>query len=469
MPANILIIEDSEPLAMMYQSYLIPTGHHVQLAYTGKAAQQALSQHKFDVIMLDVMLPDINGMDLLASLPKEGRPQVVVLTGHASQELAVQAIRLGATDFLEKPVEADRFRVTVNNALKIKSLTDTVVDLQNTYQPKQFYDLVGSSKPMQAVYQVIENAASSKATVFVMGESGTGKELCARALHHASPRSSHNFIALNCAAIPKDLIESEIFGHVKGAFTGATASREGAAGLAHKGTLFLDEICEMDLNLQSKLLRFIQTGTFNKVGSEKLEQVDVRFVCATNRDPLAEVRAGRFREDLYYRLHVIPIYLPPLRERGKDIIEIAQFLFSKIAKEEHKSYTGLSQESERKLLKHTWPGNVRELENLVRNTMVMSQGGLIEPTMLNLPEYAGAPHHSGFSGHVASEPSTQNNAYVLSGVEQVKPLWLMEKEYIEQVIELCEDNISKAAVLLDVSPSTIYRKIKSWNDMLLSS
>jgi two-component system repressor protein LuxO len=302
-----------------------------------------------------------------------------------------------------------------------------------------------------------------------MGESGTGKELCARALHNASPRNKHNFIALNCAAIPKDLIESEIFGHVKGAFTGATASREGAAGLANKGTLFLDEICEMDLNLQSKLLRFIQTGTFNKVGSEKLEQVDVRFVCATNRDPLAEVHAGRFREDLYYRLHVIPINLPALRERGKDIIEIAHFLFDKIAKEEAKSFAGLSPEAERKLLKHSWPGNVRELENLVRNTMVMSRGGLIEPSVLNLPDHVGAISNNQFSQHVSGDQNAQNLAYVLSGVEQVKPLWLMEKEYIEQVIELCEDNISKAAVLLDVSPSTIYRKIKSWNDMLLSN
>ena len=322
MPPKILIVEDTASLALMYQSYLIPTGMKTQVAATGAEALIAISEFDPDLILLDVMLPDMNGLDILSSLQGDNQPQVIVLTGHATKEMAIKAIKLGANDFLEKPIEADRFRITINNALKLKDLKQTVEKYQAKYENGRYFDLIGSSAVMQSVYQIINSAASSKATVFITGESGTGKELCAKAVHQASPRAKKPFVALNCAAIPKDLIESEIFGHLKGAFTGAIANREGAAGQADGGTLFLDELCEMDINLQSKLLRFIQTGCYQQVGSEKEVKVDVRFVCATNRDPLIEVQAGRFREDLYYRLHVIPVNLPPLRDRGVDIIEI---------------------------------------------------------------------------------------------------------------------------------------------------
>jgi len=475
MAPSVLIVEDNESLSRLYESYLIPTGINTYVASTGEQALAFLVDNKPHLILLDIMLPDMNGMDILANLESENRPQVIVLTGHASKELAVKAIRLGATDFLEKPIDADRFRVTVNNALKLKTLSEKVSNYQNKYENGRFYDLIGSSKIMQSVYQIIGNAATSKATVFITGESGTGKELCAGAIHQASPRSKAPFIALNCAAIPKDLIESEIFGHVKGAFTGATNNREGLAGQANGGTLFLDEICEMQLNLQSKLLRFIQTGTFQKVGSEKLEKVNVRFVCATNRDPLVEVNEGRFREDLYYRLHVIPIELPSLKARENDVVEIADFLFKKIAKEEERSYKEMSFATKQAIIQYNWPGNVRQLENIVRNTLVLNDSQVIEPHMLpSLPRSEQSSTNIVQQNYNVSPVQENDGINDLGGnktqvkqatsVQTIEPLWVVEKCYIEQAIALCDNNIPKAAAMLDVSPSTIYRKMKTWQE-----
>ncbi|PCJ38707.1 MAG: hypothetical protein COA99_11370 [Moraxellaceae bacterium] len=238
---------------------------------------------------------------------------------------------------------------------------------------------------MQQVYRVIGAAAESKATVFITGESGTGKEVCALAIHEKSQRRDNEFVAINCAAIPRDLMESEIFGHVKGAFTGAHAAREGAASLASGGTLFLDELGEMDIDLQSKLLRFVQTGTFKKVGGSKLESVDVRFVCATNRDPLAQVARGEFREDLYYRLHVIPIELPPLRDRGSDALDIARNFLKCFAEEEEKSFVDFSLKTEAILSNYNWPGNIRQLQNVIRNVVVLNEGEQVLPEMLPPP------------------------------------------------------------------------------------
>jgi len=317
-----------------------------------------------------------------------------------------------------------------------------------------FEGYIGSSTAMQVVYRMIEQAAASKATVFVTGESGTGKELCAHAIHKRSLRAAKPFVALNCAAIPKELIESEVFGHVKGAFTGATADREGAAMHANGGTLFLDEICEMDLGLQGKLLRFLQTGEFNRVGSSKTEKVDVRIVAATNRDPLAEVEAGRFREDLYYRLHVIPLMLPALRERGEDVIEIAMSLLTTYAVEEKRSFVGFTPEAARMLLSYDWPGNVRQLQNIIRNIVVMHDGELVTPDMVPAPVGGRWARPNGFK-----RPEAVHTGITLG----IKPLAQVERETIENAIELCEGNVPKAAVLLGVSPSTIYRKRLVWD------
>ncbi|MEZ9992042.1 sigma-54 interaction domain-containing protein, partial [Vibrio splendidus] len=284
-------------------------------------------------------------------------------------------------------------------------------------------------------------------------ESGTGKEVCAEAIHAASKRGDKPFIAINCAAIPKDLIESELFGHVKGAFTGAATDRQGAAELADGGTLFLDELCEMDLELQTKLLRFIQTGTFQKVGSSKMKSVDVRFVCATNRDPWKEVQEGRFREDLYYRLYVIPLHLPPLRERGEDVIEIAYSLLGYMSVEEGKAFVRFAQEVLDRFNQYEWPGNVRQLQNVLRNVVVLNNGK--EITLNMLPPPLNQPIENSLR---LKEKQSEDIT-----VKDIFPLWITEKTAIEQAIKACDGNIPRAAGFLDVSPSTIYRKLQTWN------
>ncbi|MDX1739297.1 MAG: sigma-54 dependent transcriptional regulator, partial [Alphaproteobacteria bacterium] len=317
---RILLVEDTPSLALLYKQYLAELDAEVEIAGTGKEGLALLDSFKPNVLLLDIELPDMNGMDILKTIQDEKLAvNTVVITAHGSVAVAVDAMRLGAYDFIVKPFNANRLKVTIKNAfeqLKLSELVESIKETSRTH----FEGFIGSSLSMQAVYRIIDSAATSKATVFITGESGTGKEVCAEAIHRQSKREKGPFIAINCGAIPRDLMESEIFGHKKGAFTGATTDRDGAATLADGGTLFLDEIGEMPMELQTKLLRFIQTGSFQKVGGSQIEHVDVRFICATNRDVLQEVKDGNFREDLYYRLHVIPIQMPPLRERGEDIL-----------------------------------------------------------------------------------------------------------------------------------------------------
>ena len=312
---KLLMIEDSASLSTIYSAYLQDEPYKVVSVESLGRAHATLDALAPDLILLDIELPDGNGMDFLAHLGElENAPQVVVMTAHGTSAMAVQAIDMGAADFLTKPFDAARLRVPLANAAK-QLFLDRQVKALATQRRDNYGSFIGRSSAMQSVYDTIDSLAPTDATGFIVGESGTGKELAAEAIHARSERAGGEFVAINCGAIPGELMESELFGHVKGAFTGASSQREGAASVANGGTLFLDEICEMDLELQKKLLRFIQTGTFRKVGSNTLESVDVRFVCATNRDPLLEVREGRFREDLFYRLHVVPLRLPPLRDR----------------------------------------------------------------------------------------------------------------------------------------------------------
>ncbi|MDO6705812.1 quorum-sensing sigma-54 dependent transcriptional regulator LuxO [Photobacterium sp. 1_MG-2023] len=462
---QVLMVEDTASVAALYKSYLNPLGLDVKIVGTGSDALKAFQSFVPDLVLLDLRLPDMTGMAVLEEI-RQNHPKlpVVIMTAHGSIDVAVEAMRFGAKDFLIKPCEADRLRITVNNALKREQENSrTRADLT---QGAQYQGFIGTSLPMQAVYRVIESAASSKATVFITGESGTGKEVCAEAVHAASPRSNMPFVALNCAAIPKELIESELFGHVKGAFTGALTERQGAVELANKGTLFLDELCEMDLELQSKLLRFIQTGTYQKVGSSVTNSVDVRFVCATNRNPWEEVKQGRFREDLYYRLHVIPISLPPLRERADDVIEIAHALLGHISVEEGKRFSRFAPDVLERFRYHTWPGNVRELQNVIRNIVVLNDGEEVRMQMLppsvtsdsgaEIASYPGEPTPS-VSVVAAEKPQATSPA-------QIEPLWSVEKRTIQNAIAVCDGNIPRAAGLLEVSPSTIYRKLQAWQE-----
>ncbi|CZF86252.1 MULTISPECIES: quorum-sensing sigma-54 dependent transcriptional regulator LuxO [Grimontia] len=469
---RILMVEDTASVAALYKSYLNPLDVEVEIASTGEEAIYHFSSGSFSLVLLDLRLPDISGFDVLSKI-REHHPDipVVIMTAHGSIDAAVEAMRYGASDFLIKPCEADLLRVTVNNALKPKS------KVGGQSPEGAYYGFIGHSVPMQAVYRVIDSAAPSKATVFITGESGTGKEVCAEAVHAASSRAKKPFVAINCAAIPKDLIESELFGHMKGAFTGAASEREGAAEMADGGTLFLDEICEMDLDLQSKLLRFIQTGTFQKVGSSKVKQVDVRFVCATNRDPWEEVLKGNFREDLYYRLHVIPLALPPLRERGEDVAEIAQSLLLMFAMEEGKDFRTFNAEVTGRLLSYEWPGNVRQLQNVIRNIVVLHNAREVTEQMLPPPlntvsgvKIASPPVRA--TRQTAIAPSRDDDfsvapAFLDQGVvtkADIEPLWLVEKRAIQIAIDACDGNIPQAAGLLEVSPSTIYRKLQSWQE-----
>jgi len=348
--------------------------------------------------------------------------------------------------------------VTLQNALEKHILQNGIGQLREAFR-SGFHGFIGTSLARQSVYRIIDSAAPSKATVFITGESGTGKEVCADAIHQQSPRRSKPFIALNCAAIPRDLMESEIFGHVKGAFTGASNERKGAALQANGGTLFLDEICEMDLDLQSKLLRFIQTGKIQKVGGSTTEAVDLRFICATHRNPIDDVAAGRFREDLFYRLHVIPVHLPPLREREGDVLLIANQFLTDYSDEENKTFMGLSSECEAIFTQYAWPGNIRELQNIMRNMVVLNQGKYIQSEMLpsQLKTFSAVSDKS-----VANPvPNLENKV----GQGEILPLWQVEKAAIENAISYCNDNIPTAAALLGVSPSTLYRKIQSWQKL----
>lgn len=462
MKNRVLLVEDSPSLSAVYQGYL---GNRkecsVDFVESGREAMKKLTQSPPSLVVLDLMLPDMNGMDILKHIKRHELPtEVIVITAHGSVDIAVEAMHNGAFDFLVKPFEAKRLLVTVDNALAHRTLYEKVQTYRDDFDRTHYEGFIGESLPMQSVYRIIDSAASSQATVFVTGESGTGKEVCASAIHQRSPRAKHPFIALNCGAIPKDLMESEIFGHVKGAFTGASASREGAAVQANGGTLFFDEICEMDLELQTKLLRFIQTGTVQAVGSSETKKVDVRFVCATNRDPWTEVQEGRFREDLYYRLHVIPLHLPPLRERETDIKLLMDSFLHQYAQEEGKTLKGFEPDALTRLMSYDWPGNVRQLQNIIRNIVVLNQGEAVSLDMLPAPiclqspeKLVVSPNQGTFT--VESQPTS-------SSLMGVRPLWEVEREAIEQAISACHGNIPKAAALLDVSASTLYRKREKW-------
>ena len=462
---TILIVEDSQSLALTYQAYLEPLGYRVLQAQDGNAAYAIMREAPVDCLLLDLKLPDVDGITILEETRGwPSPPAVVVITANASLTMAVRAVRQGAFDYLVKPFAEARLVTTVQNALAHVELRREVSTLRRTVEHAAFAGFVGRSLPMQAVYRVIEAAARSNASVFITGESGTGKELAAEALHMTGSRAARNFVALNCGAIPKDLMESMIFGHVKGAFTGTTSDQEGAASRADGGTLFLDELGEMDMLLQTKLLRFIQTRAYQRVGDSRTRKADIRFVAATNRDPEEAVRSGRLREDLFYRLHVVPIRLPPLRDRGEDILLMARKFLLDYAKLEHKRMKRFAPDVEACLLAHGWPGNVRELQNVIRNTVVLNDEEVV--TLRMLPPFGPARpsltmtqyEKAAVPGH---PPDATPHPHDASAIE---PLAEVERNHIERAIALCGGNLQLAARKLKISPSTIYRKREGWAD-----
>ena len=465
---KVLIVEDTSSMAQLYRAYLGKENYEVTAVGRGAEALVILHGDPPDLLVLDLHLPDMRGQDLLAEVTRQQLPtSVVVVTSDGSLKVAIEAMKAGAYDFLVKPFNADRLVTTARNALEHARLRGEVDVLKDSFVRDRFCGFIGQSLAMQNVYRSIQAAAPSTATVFITGESGTGKEVAAEAIHTLSRRSGGPFVAINCGAIPKDLIESELFGHLKGSFTGATADRLGAAEQADGGTLFLDEICEMQIDLQTKLLRFLQTGTFRPVGSSKLERVDVRVLCATNRDPMNEVQAGRFREDLFYRLHVVPLHLPPLREREEDVVLIASAFLKQYAKEESKRFQRLGNEVEAALRAYEWPGNVRQLQNVLRNAVVMNDGTVLNAAMVpmartgSLPAVTAPPTAAAAS--IQPAMSVSGGPMAWRGESDIVPLARLEKAAIDRAIELCGGNIPRAAAFLGVSPSTIYRKKQSWH------
>jgi two-component system, repressor protein LuxO len=465
---RLLLVEDTPSILRLYHEVLKKLDVDLLDAESCARAFDVLDETIPDVVLLDLELPDASGMEILRLIRARKLPSaVIVVTAHGSVKVAVEAMREGAYDFMIKPFAPDRLIVTVRNALERRTL-QTLVAANEIAKEGKFCGLLGASLPMRAVYNVIENAASSRATVFVTGESGTGKELCAQAIHELSPRRGGPFIAVNCGAIPRELMESEMFGHVKGAFTGAIGGREGAVARAKGGTLFLDEICEMDQSLQVKLLRVIQSGEYQKVGGSEVERADVRYVCATNRDPWAEVHAGRFREDLYYRLHVVPCIMPPLRERDDDVLLLARHFLGLYAKEEGKQLLDFDDGAVRALQRYPWPGNIRELQNVLRNAVLFNQGDLVTEAMLNRLDPQAASRQPSIAA-LSPMPLPRTAGGGAAGAP-VKPLWLVEKEAIEEAITLCGGNIPRAAALLEINPSTIYRRKAEWDkERLLSA
>lgn len=460
-PGLAYIVEDSSSSGALYCKFLELEGYQTRWFTEGKPALAALGEQTPDVIIQDVGLPDISGIDVLQYVKSKGiNCPVIIITSNGSIEVAVDAMRHGGFDFLEKPFNKERLIASVSNAIReSKSLTEQSEQPKGSAGDIASY-FIGDSAEMQAIYEVLASASRSKASVFITGESGTGKELCAQSLHASGSRAENPFVALNCASIPSELFESEIFGHVKGAFTGALQNREGAAARANGGTLFLDELCEMDLSLQAKLLRFIQTGKYTPVGSTDEKSADIRFVCATNRNPVEEIQAGRFREDLFYRLNVIPIHMPSLRERGKDVIAIAEHVLQTKAKENQKVFEGFDESAKSQLLEHQWPGNIRECQNLIEQIVVIHDGPWVTRQMLNLARPVNHTPSRSFLQQRAAEPSAHDNPATKMG--DIKPLWLVEKQAIEEAIEICNGNVPLAAACLGVSASTIYRKIKHW-------
>ncbi len=444
---RILIVEDSQSIAGMYRAHLEREGFSVGHAASIGATRKLMGDAHHDLVLLDLGLPDGDGLALLREWREAAaNVNVIVVTANASIGKAVEAVREGAADYLVKPVARERLIEAVNVVLRSPRRRAPRSDRRDL---DGFFGLIGESEPMQRAYRTILAVAQSKAPVFITGETGTGKELCAAAIHGSGPRAKGPYVAINCAAIPRELMESEIFGHVKGSFTGAFADRDGAASLADGGTLFLDEVCELDPSLQTKLLRFLQTGAIQRVGSTVIERVDIRVVCATNRIPLEEVRKGRFREDLYYRLHVLPVHLPPLRDRGGDVLAIARSFLARFAAEEQKPFERFSEEAVAALLDHPWPGNVRELQNAVRQAVVLNEGSVVTREMLGLlpSEVPGRSAPAAEEAFVAQE------------------LWRIEKRAIETAIAACGGSVPQAAKILGVSPSTLYRKREAWAAM----
>ena len=440
--SKILIIDDESSIRTALANILHDEGHQTTLAESGEAAIAQFAREEFDLIILDLWLPGIDGMIVLERLRAAGAPPVIVISGHGNIDTAVRATRLGAYDFLEKPLSLERVLLTVNHALADRKLRDQVRDLRRHFALEEI--LIGESDVMKRLDDAIRSAAPSNSRVLISGENGSGKEIVARTLHRLSHRAEQAFVDVNCAAIPRDLIESELFGHRKGAFTGAIDERKGKFELADGGTLFLDEIGDMSLEAQAKVLRVLQEQTFQKVGGQQAIIVDVRVIAATNKNLEAEIASGNFRSDLFYRLNVIPIEVPPLRARGNDVILLAEYFLRRFAAETGMPKKRLSAGAASKLRAYHWPGNVRELRNVVERIAILTKGESIEAEDIQLGTRAGLPAE--VDGKLTLREARDE----------------FEKQYILSRLRELAGNVSRTAEALGVERSNLYRKLHAY-------
>jgi DNA-binding NtrC family response regulator len=445
--SKILVIDDDESMCKLIEDGLTTRGAEVEWRLCGEEALELLKEKEFDVVVTDINLDSMNGLELCQKVT-ENRPDipVVVITAFGSMSSAITAIRAGAYDFINKPIELGALAHVVERAVENRQLREAVKRLNGevTVSKRRAGDLMGESRAMLAVYDLVHRVAPTDTTVLLTGESGTGKERAARALHMASDRAQMPFVALNCAAVPANLLESELFGHVKGAFTDAKDTRLGLFQQAQGGTLLLDEIGEMPLEMQPKLLRVLQERQIRAVGGNAVSGIDVRIIAATNRDLESEVEQGRFREDLYYRLNVVQLHIPPLRARGNDILLLARHFLAQVVTRSGKQVTGISSPAARKMLEYDWPGNVRELENCVERAVALTRFQEITPE--DLPD------------RVSRYESPR------LGVEDMGSDYMtlaeLETRYIKTALKSSKGNKTRAAKVLGVDRRTLYRKLE---------
>jgi two-component system response regulator HydG len=446
---RILIVDDDASHRTMLRATLTAEQYEVFEADDGSTAIEMAKNEPFDLILMDIRMHEVGGVEALQEI-KRNNPAipVIMMTAYASVETAVQTLKDGAYDYLTKPLDTEELLITIAKALDHFQLKVENQALRERLAERfDFSRIVGQSKSMRDVFELLALAAPSEATILITGESGTGKELIANAVHQNSPRADKPFIKVNCAALPENLLESELFGHEKGAFTGATSRRLGRFELAHGGTLFLDEIGDMSNATQAKILRVLQEGEFERLGSEKTIRVDVRILAATNKDLEQEIEAGRFRKDLFYRLSVVPIHIPPLRERKEDIPLLAEHFLKTYAEKNRRLIRGFTPEAMTTLMRYAWPGNIRELENAVERAVIMCRGEFISPD--DLPANLKA----------LVEQAADNGI----GVQPGYSLREVEKELILKTLEQTGGNRTRAAEILGVTRQTLQKKLKEYD------
>jgi DNA-binding NtrC family response regulator len=469
MPPTVLIVDDEKNILLTLTQALSLEGYRIETASSGQQALERVTQRPVDAVLMDVKMPDLDGMTALERMRAlQANLPIIMMSGHGTIETAVRATQLGASDFLEKPIGRDRLLVALRNALAHQA---ALSELQELKGKANAFEMVGSGAAMERVYALIQRAAPTEGRVLITGENGTGKELVARAIHQHSRRQAKPFVKLNCAAVPTELIESELFGHEKGAFTGAVSARRGKFELAHEGTLFLDEIGDMPSSMQVKLLRVLQEGELERVGGTETLKVDVRVVAATNKSLEAEIAAGRFREDLYYRLNVVQIHTPPLRERREDIAALTASFLTEACQKNGRRPMQLSPGALTLLASYDFPGNVRELKNLVERLAILCEGPVISAAEAEALLPRGKPRAPGEAPSPA-EPLGNPALPLASPAGGGLPRGRVDRPFRDQVEEaereiilaalsFTHDNVTEAARILDLERGHFYKKMKA--------